>query len=163
MYWEGKIEGEFRNLWSMTKTKVIRNFGWWKSRNFSGKGQIVKIFLRVFENRGKSETGRKMHHGLRGDGRPWLDIQTNTTCEGSYAIYSYGNSNDNVWIYSRYIKSCAFTYAYHRHQSWRLGVSRLPRFWDGESWGVMGLQEILYHIIIGIWDENTFKRSDFSE
>ena len=31
------------------------------------------IFLRVrkfFENRGKSETGGKMHHGLRGDGRP---------------------------------------------------------------------------------------------
>ena len=40
---------------------------------FSGKGQIFEIFqkaLKIFENRGKSETGGKMHHGLGGMDAP---------------------------------------------------------------------------------------------
>jgi len=40
----------------MTKKKIIRNFGGGKSRNFSGKGKILKISLRVrkfFEKRGE--------------------------------------------------------------------------------------------------------------
>jgi len=66
MYWNGENRGEIQNLWSMTKMKVIRNFGGWKSRNFSAKGKILKNFHRVwnfFENMGKSETG--------GDNAPW--------------------------------------------------------------------------------------------
>ena len=73
--------GEIRNLWSMTKKRVIRSFGGWKWRNLSGKGKLLKIFVRVrkfFENRGEIWNRGKMHHGLRGDGRPCL--QWRYTC-----------------------------------------------------------------------------------
>src|SRR6218665_1220443 len=54
---------EIQNAWSMTKKKVIRNFGGWKSENFVGKGKISQTFHRVkniFENKRKeSETGGK--------------------------------------------------------------------------------------------------------
>jgi len=76
MYWNRETEGEIRNLWSMTKNKVIRNFGWWKSKKFSGKVTFLK-FSTESDNfskiGGKSETGREMHHCLRGDGRPWSE------------------------------------------------------------------------------------------
>jgi len=45
-----------------------------KNRKISGKGKIWEIFhglRKFFGKRGvKSETGEKMHHCLRGDGRP---------------------------------------------------------------------------------------------
>ena len=69
----GKIGGQIRNLWSMTKKKVVRNFGGWKWEICSGKGKMFEIFQKVpkfFENRGKSETEGKMHHGLRGMDAP---------------------------------------------------------------------------------------------
>jgi len=43
MYWNRENRRKIRNLWSMTKKRVIRNFCGWKSRNFSGKGNILKI------------------------------------------------------------------------------------------------------------------------
>ena len=53
----------------------MRNFGGWKSRNFSWKGKIVKIFLKVrkfFENRGEIwNRGAKCIMVSEGDGRPW--------------------------------------------------------------------------------------------
>ena len=70
MYWN-------RNLWLMTKKKVMRNFGGWKSRNFSGKGKMLKIFYRVwtfFENRGKSETGGKCIMVSGGMDAPGINI-----------------------------------------------------------------------------------------
>jgi len=57
----------------MTKKKVIRNFGGWKSRNFSGKGKICKIFLRArkfFENRGEIWNRGECIMVSEGDGRP---------------------------------------------------------------------------------------------
>ena len=72
MYWNRENRGKFEICGRWLK-KVIRNFRGWKSRNLSGKGKILKIFLRVwnfFENRGYISNRGKMHHGLRGDGRP---------------------------------------------------------------------------------------------
>jgi len=85
MYLNSENRVEIRNLWSMTKKKVIRNLGGWTSRNFSGKGKIVKN-LRKSEN--FSEIGGnlkqgEMHHGLRGMDAPgrWTGVESLTLCE----------------------------------------------------------------------------------
>jgi len=66
----------------MTKKKVIRNFGGWKSEMFSGKGKIFEISKRIlqfFENMGEIWNMGGMHHGVRGDA-PACIIRVHALC-----------------------------------------------------------------------------------
>ena len=47
MYWNRENRGKLK-IFSQWLKKVIRNFGRWKSENFSGKGKIGKIFHGVW-------------------------------------------------------------------------------------------------------------------
>jgi len=69
---------------------------------FSGKGKIVKIFIRVwkcFENRGEIWNRGEMHHGLRGDGRPWHSLL------GFWQMFL-----ETCFIITHWIKSLALNY-----------------------------------------------------
>jgi len=70
----------------MTKKGVIRYFGGWKSKTFSGKGKTWKIFHGVrtfFGNRGKSETGgnASLPQG------EWTPLTTTTTTTRSNSVF----------------------------------------------------------------------------
>src|SRR6218665_3711910 len=65
---------EIRNLWS---SEILSD----ENRKFCREKVKFLKFCRVkkiSKTEGKSETGGKMHHGLRGDGRPWVKALTQT-------------------------------------------------------------------------------------
>ena len=81
VYWNRENRGEIPNLWSMTK-KSHQKFRWMKENQeiFQEKVKLWKLpsesenFSKIG---GKSETGEKMHHGLRGGWTPlttWTDL-----------------------------------------------------------------------------------------
>ena len=67
MYYNRQNRGEIRNLWSMTKKKVVKNFGRWKWETF----EIFQKVWKFLENRGNLKQGGKCIMASGGDGRPW--------------------------------------------------------------------------------------------
>ena len=51
----------------MTKKEVIRNFGGWKSRNFTGKGKILEIFHRVWKFVAKNQGANNKYLPVSGE------------------------------------------------------------------------------------------------